>query len=289
MAFSRLVRFVAKNGKVYYGDAILPADAEDISLAKSAHVIIGDIFKDYIVTNEVQQISHLLAPLSAGEIGTIRLLGMNYRKHAIEIDAPIPKYPVLFYKPITAIAGPFDPVKVPVVAQLPPAKVDYEVELVIVIGKLGKDISVSEAPNHILGYTVGNDVSQRTWQIERGGSQFSTGKMFDSWAPIGPGIVSAKLIKDPNDLNIESTVNGEPRQSSNTKDMIFPVFELVSFLSQGTTLLPGDLIFTGTPQGVGMGFKPSKWLKDGDVSEFKIEKIGRIENKYVFEKNKSVL
>ncbi|ODV96658.1 hypothetical protein PACTADRAFT_1245 [Pachysolen tannophilus NRRL Y-2460] len=283
MSFSRLVRFIAKNGRTYYGDAILPEGVSDSSLAKKAFVISGDVFSDYIVTNEVQEIGQLLSPLSFSDIQTVRLLGMNYRKHAIEINTPIPKYPVLFYKPKTAITGPFDSVKVPIIAQEAPGKIDYEVELVIVIGREGRNIPIDKASEYILGYTIGNDVSQRTWQIEKGGSQFSTGKMFDTWAPIGPAIVSTNLIQSPNELDLISKVNGELRQSSNTKDMIFSVFELVSFLSQGTTLRPGDLIFTGTPQGVGMGFKPAKWLKDGDITSFYIENIGRIENKFIFE------
>ncbi|ODV64439.1 fumarylacetoacetate hydrolase family protein ASCRUDRAFT_68414 [Ascoidea rubescens DSM 1968] len=285
MSFSRLVRFLAEDGKIYYGDGILPKHISDSSLVKEAKVILGNILSNnYSITDKVLKISKLLSPLDPfRDISTVRFLGMNYRKHAIEINAPIPKYPVLFYKPITAINNPFDDIIVPKVAQVYPSKVDYEVELVIVIGKTGKNILLKNADDHILGYTVGNDVSQRTWQIERGGSQFSTGKMFDSWAPIGPAIVSKSLIQNPNNLGIKSEINGELRQNSNTKDLIFNVQQLVSFLSQGTTLNAGDLIFTGTPEGVGMGFNPPKWLKHNDVSTFNIENIGTIQNRFIFE------
>jgi len=232
----------------------------------------------------VLSIDKVLPPLDSKSIGTIRMIGMNYRKHAIEINLPIPKYPCLFYKPASTINGPSDDIIIPKVAQIEDIKIDYEAELVVVIGKQGKDIKESEALNYILGYTAGNDVSQRTWQIERGGSQFSTGKMFDTWAPIGPVIVSTNVIPDPNDLKITSKINDEMRQNSLTNDMIFNVKKLVSFLSQGTTLLPGDIIFTGTPQGVGSGFKPiPKWLRNGDIVEIEIENIGTIQNKVKFD------
>lgn len=158
---------------------------------------------------------------------------------------PIPKYPVLFYKPITSVAGPFDPIPVSAAAQ--EAKgLDYECELVAVIGKAGKNISESQALSYVAGYCVGNDVSHREWQLKRGGGQWALGKGFDGWAPIGPGIVSSKLIKDPQNLRITTKLNGKTVQDSNTKDMIFGVAQTIARLSEGTTLLPGDLIFTGT-------------------------------------------
>lgn len=209
---------------------------------------------------------------------------MNYIEHALELKMEIPKYPVIFFKPTTAITGPADPIIVPSACQIhSPAKVDYEVELVIVIGKQGRDIPVEEAHNHILGYTIGNDVSQRTWQMERGGTQFGVGKMFDTFAPIGPAIVSPKILSNPSDVKITSKVNGELRQSSHTSDMIFNCNEVVSFMSIGTTLQPGDIIFTGTPSGVAVGLTPSPYLKHGDDVEFFIERIGYLRNKVVFE------
>lgn len=197
----------------------------------------------------------------------------------------LPKYPILFYKPPTALTGHNAPLPVPRVAQ-DPATVDYECELVVVIGRKGSNIPASSALDHVLGYSVGNDVSQRTWQIERGGSQWSMGKCYDGWAPFGPGIVTKEVLGDAGNLRILTRVNGEVRQDSRTSDMVFKVKETIAFLSQGTTLQPGDLIFLGTPQGVAMGMKgEKKWLKDGDVVEVELEGVGKVVNEVVFEKN----
>ena len=187
----------------------------------------------------------LLAPLARKDIGTVRALGLNYEQHAKESGAPAPKYPVLFFKPVTAISGPTDEIPVPRMAQEVEG-LDYECELVIVIGKEAKNVSESDALNYVLGYAVGNDVSHREWQLKRGGSQWALGKSFDGWAPFGPGIVTSNVIRDPNALNISTKLNGKAVQGSSTRDMIFNVKQTVSFLSRGTTLLPGDLIFTGT-------------------------------------------
>lgn len=158
---------------------------------------------------------------------------------------PIPNYPVLFYKPVTALTGPFDQIPVPAPAQEAEG-LDYECELVAVIGKEARDVPESRALEYVLGYAVGDDVSHREWQLKRGGGQWSLGKGFDGWAPFGPGIVSSSLIKDPQNLKISTKLNGQTVQQSTTKDMIFGVAQTIAFLSQGTTLLPGDLIFTGT-------------------------------------------
>ncbi len=158
---------------------------------------------------------------------------------------PVPKYPILFYKPLTAVTGPYDPIPVSAAAQEVDG-VDYECELVAVVGQGGRDIPETSALSHVAGYAVGNDVSHRDWQKRRGGGQWGLGKGFDGWAPLGPGIVSSRIIKDPQNLKIWTKLNGKIVQESTTKDMIFSVAETVSFLSQGTTLLPGDLIFTGT-------------------------------------------
>ena len=158
---------------------------------------------------------------------------------------PLPSYPVVFYKPVTSITGPKDPIPVAEIAQECEG-LDYECELVIVIGKEAREVPESRALEHVLGYAVGNDVSHREWQLKRGGGQWSLGKGFDGWAPFGPGIVSPKLIPDPNALNISTKLNGREVQNSSTRDMIFNVAKTVAFLSRGATLLPGDLIFTGT-------------------------------------------
>ena len=221
----------------------------------------------------------LLAPLADAK--TVRCLGLNYEQHAKESNMPIPKYPVLFYKPVTSLAGPFDPIPVPAPAQETPG-LDYECELVAVIGRRAHNVSEDEALDYILGYAAGNDVSHREWQLKRGGGQWALGKGFDGWAPFGPGIVSRDLIKNPQNLRIGTKVNGKVVQESNTKDMIFGVKKTVAFLSRGTTLLPGDVIFTGTPQGVGAGRDPPLWLKDGDVVEVNLEGVGSCTNKVEF-------
>lgn len=201
---------------------------------------------------------------------------------------PIPKYPILFYKPVTSITGPFSPIPIHPIAQENPG-LDYECELVAVIGKPCTDVPKSEALSYIAGYAVGNDVSHRDWQLKRGGGQWALGKGFDGWAPFGPAIVSPSVIDDPQKLRISTKVNGEVRQDMGTQDMIFGVAETVSFLSRGTTLLPGDLIFTGTPQGVAMGMREPRWLRDGDVVEVGLEGVGTCRNRVEFASAESKL
>ncbi|KAK0631886.1 hypothetical protein B0T14DRAFT_532479 [Immersiella caudata] len=281
-SFSRLVRFLAKDGRTYYGDAILPRGVSDISKAKQARIVRGDIFGKHDVTTDVADIRLLLAPLALEDVRTVRCLGLNYELHAKESKMPIPRFPVLFYKPATSLAGPTDPIPVHPLAQ-EGSGLDYECELVAVIGKKCADVPESKALEHVLGYAIGNDVSHRDWQIARGGGQWSLGKGFDGWAPYGPGIVSSNLIKDPQTLKISTRLNGKVVQQSNTADMIFSVKKTIAFLSQGHTLLPGDLIFTGTPSGVGMGRTPQLWLKDGDVVEVELEQVGKCTNKVEFQ------
>ena len=241
----RLVRFLAKDGRIYYGDAIPPAGTDDLAKTTKAKVIEGDIFGQYRVTDEIADVKLLLAPLARSDIKTVRGLGLNYANHAKEVGASPPKYPVVFHKPVTSVSGPTDDIPVPRMAQEIPG-VDYECELVIVIGKVARDVPENRALDYVLGYAVGDDVSHRDWQLKRGGGQWALGKCFDGWAPFGPAIVSTKLIPDPNGLQISTKLNGKTVQSQTTKDMIFAVAQTVAFLSQGTTLLPGDLIFTGT-------------------------------------------
>lgn len=240
-----MVRFLAKDGRIYYGDAILPPGVTDIAKATQAKVIQGDIFGQHQVTDQIAEVRLFLSPLAREDIGTVRGLGMNYEQHAKESNLPLPKYPVLFFKPIPSISGPHDDIPVPTLVQ-DSEGLDYECELVIAIGKQAKDVPESQALNYVLGYSVGNDVSHREWQIKRGGGQWALGKSFDGWAPFGPGITTTNLIRDPNALMISTKLNGQTVQSSSTKDMVFHVAQTVSFLSKGTTLLPGDLIFTGT-------------------------------------------
>ncbi|KAI9670409.1 MAG: hypothetical protein M1817_004452 [Caeruleum heppii] len=277
-SFSRLIRFVSQDGRRLYGEPLLPAGVSNIIKASQARIINGDIFGKHVVTDQIANVKALLAPLAREDVGTVRCLGLNYAQHAKETNMPLPTYPVLFYKPVTALTGPFDPIPVPVPAQEVEG-LDYECELVVVIGKEARDVSEARALDYVLGYAVGNDVSHREWQLKRGGGQWSLGKGFDGWAPFGPGIVSSNLIKDPQALRISTKLNGKTVQDSTTADMAFQVAKTIAFLSQGTTLLPGDLIFTGTPQGVGSGRKPPLWLKDGDTVEVGLEGVGTIINK----------
>ena len=197
------------------------------------------------MTSTVVDVQKLLSPLSRNDIRTVRCLGLNYAQHAKESNMPLPTYPIVFFKPVTSIGGPTDAIPVPFMAQECEG-LDYECELVIVIGKEARDVSEDKALDYVLGYAVGNDVSHREWQLKRGGGQWGLGKGFDGWAPFGPGIVRGEVLGDPNGLGIETRLNGEVVQRSSTRDMIFGVKKTVAWLSRGTTLLPGDLIFTGT-------------------------------------------
>ncbi|CAG8982869.1 hypothetical protein HYALB_00002885 [Hymenoscyphus albidus] len=266
------IRFFAKDGKTYYGDAILPHGVTDISKAKQAKVITGEISGKYSVTQQVAEIRTLLSPLALEDVKTVRCLVLNYEQHARESNMPIPKFPILFYKPVTSLSGPTSTIPIHPLAQQGEG-LDYECELVAIIDKPCTDVSESEA------LSIGNDVSHRDWQIKHGGGQWSLGKGFDGWAPWSPGIVSSSIIQDPQNLRISTKVNGVTMQDNNTSDMIFGVAKTIAGL---TTLLHGDLIFTGTPQGVGMGRKPQVWLKDGDVVEVGLEGAGTCVNKVEF-------
>jgi len=196
-------------------------------------------------------------------------VGLNYAKHAAESGMKIPDEPVLFFKSSSAITGPYDPIIIPKNS----SKTDWEVELAIVIGKRASYVSKQDALNYIAGYVLHNDVSEREFQIERSG-QWVKGKSCDSFAPIGPFIATADEIENPNNLNLWLKVNGEEMQNSNTSDFIFNIEEVVSYISQFMTLMPGDIISTGTPFGVGLGLNPPKYLKEGDIVELGIEGLG---------------
>jgi 2-keto-4-pentenoate hydratase/2-oxohepta-3-ene-1,7-dioic acid hydratase in catechol pathway len=202
-------------------------------------------------------------------IGKIMAIGFNYVNHAAEMEVQLPTEPLLFMKATSALTGPFDNVLQPRNGH----KLDYEAELVVVIGRRAKYISEDEVFDYIAGFTVGHDVSERAFQRERGG-QFTKGKSADTFAPVGPYLVTPDNIDDVQDLSIWSEVNGEMRQQGNTTDMVFGVREIVSHLSQFMTLHPGDIIFTGTPAGVGDGMDPPTYLKPGDVVRVGIENIG---------------
>ncbi|HXG09382.1 MAG TPA: fumarylacetoacetate hydrolase family protein [Gemmataceae bacterium] len=201
-------------------------------------------------------------------------LGLNYRDHAAESGAPIPKEPVLFSKYATALIGHDDPIVLPPVSQ----EVDYEAELVVVVGKGGRNLRADRAMEHVAGYTIGHDVSARDWQLKKDQKQWMVGKTFDTFAPTGPVVVTVDEVPDPHNLAIRLRLNGQIMQDSNTRQMIFSVGEVLAYLSQVFTLQPGDLIFTGTPPGVGFARKPPVFLKPGDVVEVEIERLGVLRN-----------
>ena len=197
-------------------------------------------------------------------------VGLNYSDHAKESGMPIPAEPILFFKATSSIVGPNDDVVIPRKSQ----KTDWEVELAIIIGKKAQYVGEADAMNHVAGYALHNDYSEREWQLERGG-QWVKGKSCDTFAPLGPFLATTDEVPDPHNLSMWLTVNGVKRQNSSTAQMIFNVPQLVSYISQFMTLLPGDVISTGTPPGVGLGLKPEPiFLKVGDVVELGVEGLG---------------
>ncbi|MFN3651192.1 MAG: fumarylacetoacetate hydrolase family protein [Armatimonadota bacterium] len=201
-------------------------------------------------------------------------LGLNYRDHAEESGMEVPTEPVLFCKYATTIIGPGDTIELPHDSE----EVDYEAELVFVIGKRGRHIPQDQALGYVAGYTCGHDVSARDYQLKRGGNQWMVGKTWDTFAPLGPVLVTPDEGIDPESLPIRCVLNGETMQDSNTNQFVFGIAETVAYLSRIMTLEPGDVIFTGTPPGVGFARKPPVFLKDGDVAEIQIDGIGNLRN-----------
>ena len=210
-----------------------------------------------------------LGPCIAGT-GKYICIGLNYSDHAAETGATVPSEPIIFMKATSAICGPDDPIVIPRGS----AKTDWEVELAVVIGKPAKYVSEEDALEHVAGYCVANDVSERTFQSERQG-QWTKGKSCDNFGQLGPWLVTPDEVADPQALPMWLTVNGEKMQDGSTSTMVYGVRHLVSYLSQFMTLHPGDVISTGTPPGVGLGMKPPRFLRPGDVVELGIEGLGR--------------
>lgn len=259
----RIIRFLS-GGQIHLGQ---PLDDH------SALAIEGDLFGDFRVTQRRLAVDKLLAPLVPTDILCI---GLNYREHAIESGSAIPENPMLFIKASNTLANPGDPILIPRRS----SQIDYECELVVVIGKTVKHVSRQDALDHVLGYTAANDVSSRDWQREKslGGGQFARGKSFDTFCPLGPCLVTRDQIPNPNNLRIKTLLNGQIMQDHTTADMIFDVPALIESLSSTMTLRPGTVILTGTPQGVGFARTPPVWLKAGDTCIVELESIGRLEN-----------
>ena len=212
---------------------------------------------------------HLLAPVARP--GKVMAIGLNYADHIRETGQKMPPHQIWFTKAVTSINGPFDPIELPIAS----AQVDYEAELVVIVGKRCKHVPKESAADVVFGCCAGNDVSVRDWQMQT--TQWVLGKSFDTHAPIGPWIVTADEIGDPHTMGIRCFVNGERRQNSNTENLVFNVYDQIAHLSRAMTLEPGDIIFTGTPGGVGLAMQPPQWLKAGDKVRVEIDRIGSIE------------
>ena len=260
----RIIRFVDEGGKVCLG-----LDGQD----GTAEVLRGGLFEGLEPTGQTRKVARLLAPLEPKDILCI---GLNYRKHAEESNLPIPESPVLFMKPTSCAIGSGEPILIPSVCA--EDEVDYECELVAVIGKTACNVAKEEALGYVFGYTCGNDVSARKWQLGTKGGQWVRGKSFRTFCPLGPAILTADEIPDPSVLKIRTVLNGKIMQDSVVGDLIFGVPELISLLSQDTILFPGTVILTGTPSGVGFARKPPVYLQDGDEVAIEIDKIGRLVN-----------
>ncbi|WP_165235661.1 fumarylacetoacetate hydrolase family protein [Aquisphaera insulae] len=265
----KIIRYRDADGTVHHGR--LHDDGRATRLA-------GDVFGKPADTGEVVEGFKLLAPIEPRDILCI---GLNYRRHAAEGNQPIPEFPVLFMKNSGALQNPGDPIVLP--RRLRSDAVDYECELAVVIGKACRNVPKAEALDYVLGYTCANDVSARDWQLKHGGTQWCRGKTFATFCPLGPCLVTADEIADPNALGIRTILNGRTMQDWKTDDMIFDVPTLIEFLSGSTTLAAGTVILTGTPHGVGGARKPPVFLQPGDTVTVEIEGIGSLTNPVVEE------
>ena len=244
------------------GAALLPGDVARLALLDPSSL------------PRVSEGVRLGTPLAG--IGKIMCIGRNYREHAAELDNDLPTEPLLFMKANSAINGPYDDVLIPRGS----VQMDYEAELAVVISLPAKYVSEADAMRHVAGYMIINDVSERAFQRERGG-QMTKGKSGDTFAPMGPWLVTADEVADCQNLNVTTEVDGEVRQKGNTRDMVFSVAHIVSYLSQFFTLYPGDVIATGTPAGVAGGMKPPGWVKPGQVVTIRIDGLGEQKSRYV--------
>ena len=259
----RVIRFVDDKGQIHLGEE---GDGQ-------ARILNGNLYDGLQKTDDHAAVQKLLAPL---EPTNIFCIGLNYREHAEESGLAPPAYPVVFMKPTSSLLDPGAAIRLPACQN--GSEVDYECELAVVIGRSCRDVSEAEALQYVAGYTCGHDVSARHWQMHGGGGQWIRGKGFDTFCPLGPVLVTADEIPDPQTLGIKTVLNGQTMQDHTTGDMIFSVAHLIHFLSQDTTLLPGTVILTGTPQGVGFARQPPVFLRAGDEVVVEVEKIGRLVN-----------
>jgi 2-keto-4-pentenoate hydratase/2-oxohepta-3-ene-1,7-dioic acid hydratase in catechol pathway len=261
----RIIRFLDENNNICFGHNYK---------SDSAIMLTGELFGELKDTGKKVHVKKLLAPVVPA---AILCIGLNYKEHAGETGLKLPEYPVLFMKNPAAVANPGDSIIIPRMCTRVP-EVDYEIELAIVIGRTAKNVSAADALNYVLGYTIGNDVSARRWQMHAGSGQWVRGKSFDTFCPLGPVLVTRDEIPNPQSLQLTCYLNGNVMQNANTSDMIFTVAEFIAYLSEDTTLVPGTVIMSGTPGGVGFARKPPVYLKPGDVLELKIDGIGMLIN-----------
>jgi 2-keto-4-pentenoate hydratase/2-oxohepta-3-ene-1,7-dioic acid hydratase in catechol pathway len=246
--------------------------------ADSARIIEGDLFFNPTYTDRVVPIAGLMAPLSPAIIYAV---GLNYHRHADETGVSPPDSLVVFMKAVTSIVGHGEPVLLPLAG---PDEVDYEAEMAIVIGKTGKNIPRDKADDHIFGYCCANDISARDWQLKKQKGQWVRAKSFDTFCPLGPAIVTGDDVGNPDALRISTRLNGRTLQDSTTADMIFSVRDIVCDLSRSVTLLPGTVILTGTPEGVGFARKPPIYLAPGDEISVEIDGLGTLTNPVAMER-----
>jgi len=261
----RFIRFLDADGAVHYG---LRGDGDQ------AELLAGDPYTGLTPTGEAATIASLLAPVQPVNIFGI---GLNYRAHAQETGFEVPASPIVFMKPTSALNHPGAEIVLPAACEHGP-EVDFEAELGVVIGRTARNVSEADALGHVLGYTCANDISARRWQKHGGGGQWVRGKSFDSFCPLGPELVTADEVPDPQALTVRSILNGSVMQQQGTEDMLFPVRRLVAELSRDLTLLPGTLILTGTPEGAGFTRNPPVFLAPGDEIVVEIEGLGRLVN-----------
>lgn len=261
----KIIRYLDKKKQERYAAEVAPDRYQ---------VLEGDLFGSRKITNQPADITCLLSPVAPVQIMGV---GLNYRRHAEESGAKPPVHPVLFFKGLNTVQHPNGPIVLP--RHLRSDEVDYECELAVVIGRICRNVSRSQALKYVLGYTCANDVSARDWQLKHGGGQWCRGKTFDTFSPLGPCLVTTDEIPDPGQLRLRTTLNGTTVQDWNTSDMIFDVPTIIEFLSGSSTLLPGTVILTGTPHGVGMAAKPApRWLTAGDKVTIEIDRIGALTN-----------
>lgn len=264
----RICSFTDEQGVICNGQEF---DGGEIELLE------GGIAEGFTPSGRIIHAEKLLAPLQPVNIFCI---GLNYREHAAETGAPVPEHPVIFMKPTSALNHPGGDIPLPASCRHGP-EVDFEAELAVVIGKTARNVDERQALDYVFGYTCANDVSARRWQKHGGGGQWVKGKGFDGFCPLGPLLVTADEIPDPQQLRVRSILNGEVMQDGSTSDMIFSVARLIHLMSQDTTLLPGTVILTGTPPGVGFARNPPLFLAQGDRIDIEIDGLGRLSNRVV--------